>query len=314
MKKIFLVILSLILLLTLLIFIFIPGRLIIAESRVVITTPIGFDTCLHKLEKWRQWWPGVSRPVGNDSLFTHDGYTYKLSAIYSDGATLRIESNNISAEARIQFIAYDRDSISAGWKIVFKSGNNPINRISQYKASRKLKKSMHVIFEALCHFAGKTENIYGFPIERTTFTEVNLIAYRFKSATYPTIEVIYDAVNNLRQYIISQGTAEKYYPMINTKQEDSSQYETMIAISVDKLIPASGNYFISQMIPMKDRFLATEVTGGPATLERAHSAIEKYMHDHSLSAPARPFDILITERNKETDSVKWRTKIFYPSM
>jgi len=102
--------------------------------------------------------------------------------------------------------------------------------------------------------------------------------------------------------------------MISTQEADGSQYETMIAISVDKIIQPGGNFFRSQMVPMKDRFLATEVKGGPATIEHAHKAIQKYMQDHILSPPARAFEILLTNRSKETDTTKWRTKIFYPSM
>jgi effector-binding domain-containing protein len=207
-------------------------------------------------------------------------------------------------------ITKNRDSVIIEWNAVLQTGNNPFTKLSAVG----LRKSIGTVFESLCNFAGKTENIYGFPIERTTFTEVNLMAYRFNTATYPTTDIVYDAINKLRQYIISQGAAEKYYPMISTKQADSSKYETMIAISVDKTIQPGGSFFSSQMVAMKDRFLATEVTGGPATLEQAHRAIQNYMRDHILSPPGRPFEILLTDRSKETDTTKWRTKIFYPSM
>lgn len=300
--------------LILLIFIFIPGKSVIAASRVVNTTSIGFDTCLHKLEKWKQWWPGTYGSAGKDSLFVYDGYTYKLSVVYTDGATIQIESENTSAEVRIKIIPYNRDSISAEWRMVIQSGNNPITRISRHKAAGKLKKSMNVIFDALCHFAGKTENIYGYHIERTTFTEVNLIANRFKSDIYPATATIYNAINRLRQYLISQGAGEKYYPMMNTRSVDSSHFETMIAISIDRVIPESGGFFISKMVPMKDRFLKTEVTGGPTSIEKAHQAIKKYMSDRSLFDPAIPFEILVTDRSKVTDTAAWKTIIFYPSM
>jgi hypothetical protein len=68
------------------------------------------------------------------------------------------------------------------------------------------------------------------------------------------------------------------------------------------------------MVPMKDRFLKTEVVGGPFTIESAHTAIEKYMNDRFLSAPAIPFELLITDRRQEPDTTKWKTTIFHPSM
>ena len=314
MKKILLVLVSVILLLTLLIFIFIPGKLVITESRIVNSTGIGFDSCLHKPEKWKQWWPGTSGSAGKDSLFTYDGYTYKLSGLYTDGADIQISSGKTLAETRIQTIFRDRDSIFAAWSTVLQTGINPLKRLSMYGAAGKLKKNMKVVFDSLCHFAGKTENIYGYHIERTTFTEVNLIAYRFNTVAYPSTAVIYNAINRLGQYLVSQGAAERYYPMMNTKRVDSSHYETMIAISINRVIPENGEFFLSQMVAMKDRFLTTDVSGGQTRIDKARQSIEKYMEDHSLSAPARPFDILVTDRSKITDTNAWKTKIFYPSM
>src|SRR6266487_3596951 len=107
---------------------------------------------------------------------------------------------------------------------------------------------MHSVMVSLLNFASKTKNIYGFHIERTTFTDTILAATRFSTSTYPAIEIIYNAVNWLKKKIRDEG------------------------------------------------------------------AIEKYMDDHFLSAPAIPFEILITDRNKEADTSKWETKIFYPSM
>ncbi len=88
----------------------------------------------------------------------------------------------------------------------------------------------------------------------------------------------------------------------------------MLAISIDTIIPVKAKYFITRMVPMKDRFLITEVAGGPSGIAKAKDAVEKYMRDHSLSSPASPFEVLVTDRSKEMDSAKWVTKIIYPSM
>jgi hypothetical protein len=308
------ILVSVILLLIILIFIFIPARLVIAESRVVYVTGNGFDTCLHNLEKWKHWWPADEENPGIDSLFIYKGMTCKLLTPYSDGASIEIKSGKVRLESRLRTIFKERDSIVAEWSVELKSGYNPIKRLSNYLAGRKITKSLQVVFDSLCFFAGKTENIYGFPIERTTFTEVNLITSNFTSSEYPTTEMIYNAVNRLRQYLVSKGTRERYYPMMNSKRMDSSHVETMIAISIEKMIPANKDFFISQMVAMKDRFLTTDVTGGPGSIEKAKKSIEKYMTDHTLPAPARPFEILVTDRSKVADTSVWKTKIFYPSM
>ncbi|HWJ90609.1 MAG TPA: hypothetical protein VNR87_05830, partial [Flavisolibacter sp.] len=94
----------------------------------------------------------------------------------------------------------------------------------------------------------------------------------------------------------------------------NGQYETMIAICVDHEVANDAFLFTSRMVPMKDRFLAADVTGGPWTLIQAHKAMLQYMQDRFLSQPAIPFEILITDRSKERDTAKWKTRICYPSM
>jgi hypothetical protein len=118
----------------------------------------------------------------------------------------------------------------------------------------------------------------------------------------------------LRKKIKDAGAIEKDSPMFHVNLIDSTHYQTMIAICVDKEIHGDKDFFVSRMVPMKDRFLSTSVTGGDSTIRRAHEAIENYMDDHFLSAPAIPFEILITDRLAEKDTSKWKTKIFYPSM
>jgi hypothetical protein len=314
MKKIGLAFLFLFVVFIVLVFVFIPSKIIITESRSVGTTDGGFDSCLHNLERWKQWWPGNFDSRHSDSSFFYNGYTFTLSAVYSDGGIIRTQSNMLSLETRIQILPKDRDSITVTWGILLPTSNNPFTRFSRYLDAGKLKESIAVIFDSLCNYATNTTNIYGFLIERTTFTEVMLVATRLKTTAYPGTEILYNTVAKIRQYAISQGATEKYYPMVHTMQVDSSTWETMIAISVDKNIPVNGEFFIKQMLPMKDRFLVTDVMGGRTNIEKAHNAIEKYMRDHSLSAPAIPFEILITDRSKETDSSKWRTRVFYPSM
>lgn len=314
MKKVLLAAITVVLLLTILSFIFIPAKLTISVLHPVSTTYIGFDTCLHNLEKWKQWWPAESTVSVKDSLYYHRGINYKLSAPLRDGALIQIKSGRKDFESQIKTVSQNRDSVMAEWRIELQSGNNPLKRISNYFFARKLKKSMIVVFDSLCQFANKTENIYQFNIKRTTFTEVNLIAYRFNSNGYPTTENIYDAINKLRQYLTSKGATEKYYPMMNNRQSDNTHIENMIAISIDKQIPENGEFFISKMVPMEDRFLRTELAGGPYRISEAHRALEKYMRDYALPAPAIPFEILVTERNKVTDTAAWKTIIFYPTM
>ena len=290
---------------------FIPGKIAVSGSSIIATTSNGFDTCLHKAERWKQWWPGNA---SGDSGFVYEGYSYQLAEPFSDGGIITARNGNLQLDIRLRTVPTNRDSVTAVWQAQLPAGSDPVTRIARYAMASKVKRNIQTVLDSLFSYAGKTENLYGFSIRRTTFTEVILLASRFKTTALPSNEQVYNEVDKLRSYIKVNGALEKYYPMMNTRRSDSSRYETMIAISIDKIIPSSKDFFISRMVPMKDRFLETDVKGGPWHIQRAYSAIEQYMDDHSLSSPARPFEIIITDRRKEADTSKWVSKLFYPSM
>ena len=87
-------------------------------------------------------------------------------------------------------------------------------------------------------------------------------------------------MDKLKEKIKRDGAEEKDFPMLNITQTDSSHFEVMIAICIDKLIRNEGDIFISRMVPMKDRFLKTEVTGGPYAIKNANG-----------NTPARPLEV-----------------------
>ena len=317
MKKI-LIFFFLILLFTAFVFVFIPPKIIILESKVIGTPRNGFRDCLHDLKKWGKWWPNKDSNTIfyslRDSLFKYKGCTYKFLKPVSDGVEVQIQYNSLVLESRIYIIPNTGDSVLVKWSTVLPTSNNPFSKLVKYFEAVEIQKSMHPVFDSLCMFSGETENVYDFPIIRTTFTDTILTTYNLLTHTYPTTKEIYNAINDMKEYITNQGAIEKDYPMMNVKRLDSLHYETMIAICINKQIPNNKEYSVVRMVNMKDRFLATDVTGGPSKLELAHEAIEKYMDDRSLAAPARPFEVLITDRSKEPDTAKWKTKIFHPSM
>ena len=312
MRKLFLVVLILIILCLAAVYIFIPGRINVSSTSLASCIPKNVAVSLNDLEKWKQWWP-VQNINTTDSFF-YKAYDYRLTDRFTDGAKIELKKGNETMASRIIVIPSGKDSSSVEWKISFAAGINPFKRITQYSKASRLKNDTQEILNSLLNFTAKTENIYGFHIERTTFTDTILAATRFSTDAYPTTETIYQAIDKLKEKIKREGAEEKDFPMLNITQTDSSRFETMIAICIDRLIANEGNIFISRMVPMKDRFLKTEVTGGPYAVKNAHMAIGNYMNDRFLSAPAIPFEILVTDRRRETDTAKWKTTIFHPSM
>ena len=318
MKTILIVLGSLLIAFIVLPFIFIPSEIFISNSKAVFVNRNGFKNCLHDIRKWKQWWPG--REPGKipsspgDSLFSYNGLTCKISKLVSDGVEIQLQQNNMDLLSKVLIIPKSGDSILVQWNTGFLSVNNPYSRLKNYFAAREIQKNMQPVFDSLCRFAEKIENVYDFPIIRTTFTDTILTTHILITKDYPSTEEIYNAIDGIKKYIASQHAEEKDQPMLNTKRLDNLHYQTMIAISIDKKIPDSKEYTLVRMISMRDKFLTAEVTGGQHTIQNAHTAIEKYMDDYKLTPPARPFEILVTDRRKEADTSKWKTQVFHPCM
>jgi hypothetical protein len=314
MKRALLFFAGLIVVLLISVYVFIPGRIRTSYSVVIRCTPAAISPFLHHYKEWKLWWPLPYNMVSGDSSFMYKKYNYKLITPLTDGVEIEIVGKGDRFNTRILLISLGTDSVRAEWQITSTSGIDPFKRINMYSATRDLKNNISELLENLHAFGDKTENIYGFHIERTTFTDTILAATKFMTDTYPTNEIIYRAVDQLKKKIKAENALEKDFPMLNVMKTDSNYFKTMIAICVNKEIKNEKNIFMSRMVNMKDRFLKTEVTGGPFTIKKAHQAIENYMNDHFLSAPAIPFEILVTDRSKEADTSKWKTIIFHPSM
>jgi hypothetical protein len=313
MKRLLLLIFVLIILCLVAVYAFVPAQITISNMARTNTIPKNIADCLRDDQTWSKWWPrSASHETTNQ--FVNGDYHYQLLQPFTDGAEMQINNGGKNFKSRIFIVPHGKDSSWVEWQTAVVSSYNPFQRVAYWLAASKIKDNIQPVLDSLVNFASNTTNLYGFPIVRTTFTDTILAATRFASNSYPTTDLIYTAIDQLKTRIKNEGAQEKDFPMLNVRQTDSNRFETMIAICVNKGIKNSGNIFVSRMVPMKDRFLRTEVTGGPVSIRNAHEAVKNYMEDRFLSAPAIPFEILVTDRRKEADTAKWETTIFHPSM
>jgi hypothetical protein len=59
-------------------------------------------------------------------------------------------------------------------------------------------------------------------------------------------------------------------------------------------------------------FVATNVMGGTYTVSAAFDQLNNFTADYHRQIIAKPFKILVTDRRKEPDTLKWMTKIYIP--
>ncbi len=157
------------------------------------------------------------------------------------------------------------------------------------------------------------ENVYGLPILKALVSDSLLIFTEASSKGFPTTEFIYSQIDQLRKYIVDQSAKETGFPMLNINTTDSINYLTKVAIPVNKRLKSSGNISFRWMLG-GGNILVTEIKGGPASIDKAFKEMENYVSDYRRTAPAIPFQSLVTDRTKEPDTSKWITKIFYPVM
>ena len=210
----------------------------------------------------------------------------------------------------ILFIPLSNDSVQLVWKTEFAPVSNPVTKIKQYSQSMEVKNEMDKVLKQFQEFVAHNENIYGVHIKETSTKDTFLVATRFTANSLPSNEMVYSYINKLRTYTSSVGANVTGSPMLNITTFDSLTYRCMVAIPINKKVEGNGPLFFVRMVP--GRFLTTEVTGGPHTISNAHRAMDQYFKDFNRLTMAIPFEYLITDRLKETDTSKWVTKVYGP--
>jgi hypothetical protein len=253
---------------------------------------------------WSKWWP-------EKTSFTYKGENYKLRGNTFNVINVDIYSGHDTIKTRIELILLNSDSTTIIWTAEKLSGSNPFKRFSTYRNAKRVEKNLNDILSQFKSFIDKPENIYGFSIHKTIVTDSVLISTRRSFDHYPRLTEIDVMIKSLKKYIADNNTKEKNYPMLNVMKLDSAAYEVMTAIPVDRSLPDTKEFATKFML--KGGFiLEGEVRKGPYTIETAIDQLEAYRADHQFTSPAIPYQLLVTDRVKETDTTKWITKLYYP--
>jgi effector-binding domain-containing protein len=171
---------------------------------------------------------------------------------------------------------------------------------------------MEDILLSLENFQKETRNIYGVHIGRTTLRDSVLVSISKKTSAYPNPTLIYSLVDQLKKYISSQNAAPTNYPMLNVSGNKDTGYLAMVGLPTSRELPGNGTILTKRLRQFPDKILVAEVKGGQEHIDMAFDAITKYMEDNHLSAPAIPFQYLVTDRTKVTDPDKWITLVYFP--
>jgi len=292
------------------VYIFIPANIVVTKSIIVNANQAGTHRFLTNESNWQKWWPDAS----GDNRMTGlklDGYRFNKNKSLFNSFEVTIERNGGVLVSLLQFLSIDIKNTEIKWFVSINSGVNPLTRIQRFFAAKKLGNTLSVILASMAKYVSSVEHIYGLDIREERVKIEFMTATKKIFSSYPATENVYELIDQLRTYISKAQVKEEDYPMLHINIPDNSRYEAQVAIPISKQMPDSG-IFSSKRMLKKGNILATEVTGGRYTIEEGMKQVDLYISDHQYNNIAIPFQSLITDRRKETDTTKWITKIYYP--
>jgi effector-binding domain-containing protein len=314
MRKWLLGLLTILVLLLISIYIFIPAQIKISGNVLTGCDDKNIDRFLHDQQKWASWWPDqTTNKLGADSSINYNGFNYKLTEPLANGGEIELIKKEEKFKLSVFLFPINKDSTAIIWQTGFAASNNPIKRIVQYLEAFRIKKNIKSVIEGLAQFVTETKNIYGIDVIREKVKIDFMISVKKLFSHYPTVPEVYEIIDDAKKYIASQDAKEIDYPMVNIMATDSIHYEAQVAIPVDKKLPGNENFSFKWM-PRGGNMLVTDIKGGVKTVDEAMKQFNRYVSDRQLTVMAIPFQSLVTDRRKETDSTKWITRLYYPIM
>lgn len=294
------------------VYVFIPGKLTISKVEYVNCNVNGAFRTLSNQSAWKKWWPNKDSLKSSfvENQFFYNGYRYHLTNKFYNSIEVFMKDNHTSIESRINIIKINSDSVVLEWKCTLTPGINPVTRILSYQKAEIIKSNMAFIFSKLRLFLEKKENIYGTNFHISMSKDSTLVATKRMSTNYPSTSDIYNLIGNLKNYIKNEGAKENNFPMLNVRKLRDGEFETMVAIPVNRQLAGNGKIFFSRFVPWK--VLSGEVKGGTPTVNEALHQMEIYITDYQKTAMAIPFQSLVTNRMEEPDTLKWITWIYTP--
>lgn len=313
MKRIFIIFPVISVLLLACIYLFIPNKIIISKKVNVAANHEALFRTLSDSANWKNWWPGKKETDPTKGVLSLNGLQYKPGERRTLSLPLIISNKDFRTFIELTFITIDKESTTVNLDGIIPTSYNPIKRIQRFFTARKIKKDINTMFESINSYYSKIEHLYGYDIQKKSVVDSILLFTSKEIKGYPSTEIIYSLIDELKKYIKQQSANETGYPMLNIFTEDNIDYRVKVAIPVDKKLPSSGNISYKWMLG-GGNILITEVHGGNSEIEKALNQVQNYISDYNRVAPAISFQSLVTDRRKETDSSKWVTRIYYPVM
>ena len=297
MRKI-LVLLSTIVALSLVaIYLLVPKLLIIKGNQVVNQSAPSVIRGMMQVNKWSEWMPKET----------------SLSVTGTMVATIQTELTLDEINIPVEFSIMDDTSNNAIIGFETSMNNNhwsPIARVQNYLFAKRIQGQLDLVLSAAGNYYNTVKGVYGFDIQETNVQDSSLIALDQVLMDTPTLVQVYDMIAQLEQQIASQNGKVKNDPMVNITRINEDEVFTQVAIPIEKDIQVKPPFTLKKMVLGK--LLSVAVIGDASVVNNALIAAKQYLGDKQRTSPAIPYVIYNTNRIKEPDAQKWKSTINYP--
>jgi hypothetical protein len=308
MKKIVLALLLLAVVALAALYLLIPSTLTITKTLSARANQHSVYRALVNEKDWLRWWPGDHK----NNVFRLNGvnYTEGRQQFTAQEILVQSEDDRQSHSSQIIIVSADVDSVQVGWEMKLETGTSPFARFNNYRKAQELGRNMEQILSAFGTYISKKSNLYGFDIRETKVKDTVMMGTKGTTTGFPPVSHTYSLINKVKEHIRKTGGQETNNPMMHVMDLGNNQYETMVAIPVNKLLPESKDVYVKRMI--LGNILEGEVKGGYGVILSSLKSMDYYIKDYRKTPPAIPFQMIITDRSAEPDSSKWVTRLYYP--
>lgn len=308
MKKILIAILFLLLASLMAIYVLIPSNIKVSKVLAVNCSINAGTRFIMDTTQWNKWWPTQDQ---NKKLEWKQAIHQADKALFN-GFGIQTNFKEHSIKGELIYAQLGLDSMAVFWNYQLVSGWNPFQRISDYLFMKDLKDVITDPIKGLQAFLESKEKVYGMQIIQDFVKDTILVSTKKILPSQPSQEMVVAMIQSLKKYAQATGAKQTGFPMLNVTVLDSTHFQTMVALPVDKQIPETAIFSWKRMVAGK--ILIGEVTGGTYKAEAAMKQMKLYVQDYHITSPAIPFYSFVTDRGLEKDSTKWITRIYYPVM
>jgi len=279
------------------IYLLVPKLLIIKGTQVVDQPARTVIRGMMQTDKWSEWMPKET----------------SLSVTGTIVATIQTELALDAIKIPVEFSIIDDTSANSVIGFETSMNNNhwsPIARVQNYLFAKKIQGQLDLILSAAGNYYNTVRGVYGFDIQEINVQDSSLIALDQVLMDTPTLVQVYDMIARLEQHITAQNGKIKNDPMVNITRINEDEIFTQVAIPIEKDIQVKPPFTLKKMVLGK--LLSVDVIGDAAVVNNALLAAKQYLLDKQKTSPAIPYVIYNTNRIKEPDAQKWKSTINYP--